>query len=115
MPKPQTIAELDKVVIVKVTRVQRASSGGPGDGRPGLTLDTSWPIDTSRTFTATLNAGMKLYQLQTVKIFRQSHGTGKSDTRVNVLFGQEIFAAAAGSRIIPNLDWQTKEFSYERA
>ena len=115
MPKPQTIALPSKVVNVKVTRVQRADSGGPGDGRPGLTLDPLWPIGTSRTFTATLNAGTKLYQLQTVQIFRQSHGTGKSDTRVNVCFGQEIFAAAAGSRIIPNLDWQTKEFSYERA
>ena len=47
--------------------------------------------------------------------FRQSHGEGKTDTRVNVLFGQEIFVAAPGSRIIPTKDWQTKEFSYERA
>ena len=115
MPKPQKIAQPSKVVNVKVTRVQRADSGGPGDGRPGLTLDPSWLIGTSRTFAATLNAANKLYQLQTVMIFRQSHETGKRDTPVNVLFGQEIFAAAAGSRIIPNMDWQTKEFSYERA
>ena len=115
MPKPQTIAEPDKVVDVKVTRMQRADSGEPGDGRPGLMLDPKWQIDTSRTFTATLNAGMKLYQLQTVKIFRQSHGAGKSDTPVHVLFGQEIFTAAPGTRIIPKQDWQTKEFSYERA
>jgi hypothetical protein len=50
-----------------------------------------------------------------VKIFRQAHGADKSDTPVTVLFGQEIFAAAAGTRIIPSQDWQTKEFSYERA
>ena len=115
MPKPQKIAQPDKVVNVNVTRVQRADSGGPGDGREGLTLDLSWPIDTSRTFPATLHAANKLYQLQTVKIFRLSHGAGKSDTPVNVCFGQEIFAAAPGTRIIPNQDWQSKEFSYERA
>jgi hypothetical protein len=103
------------VVNVKVTRVQRAGSDGPGDGREGLSLDPKWLIGTSRTFPATLHAAAKLYQLQTVQIFRQSHGKGKSDTRVNVGFGQEIFAAPPGSRIIPTQDWQTKEFSYERA
>ena len=101
------------VVTVKVTRVQRADSGGPGDGREGLSLDPSWEIGASRNFPAT--PVKKYYQLQSVQIFRQSHGVGKSDTRVNVRFGQEIFAAGRGSRIIPNQDWQTKEFSYERA
>ena len=100
---------------VKVTRVQRADSGGPGDGREGLKLDPSWQIGASRTFPATLNAGTKLYQLQSMQIFRQSHGEGTNDTCVNVRFRQEIFVAALGSRIIPNQDWQTKEFSYERA
>ena len=103
------------VVTVKVTRVQRADSGGPGDGREGLTLDPSWQIGASHTFPATLRADTKHYQLQSVQIFRQSHGKGKSDTPVVVSFGPEIFAAGRGSRIIPSQDWQTKEFSYERA
>ena len=115
MSKPQTIAQPSMVATVKVTRVQRADSGGPGDGREGLTLDPSWQIGKSRTFPATLNAGTKLYQLQSVQIFRQSHGEGKSDTPVMVRFRPEIFAEAPGSRIIPTQDWQTKEFSYERA
>ena len=103
------------VVTVKVTRVQRADSGGPGDGREGLTLDPSWQIGKSRTFPATRRADTKDYQLQTVQIFRQSHGEGTSDTAVMVRFRPEIFVAALGSRIIPFQDWQTKEFSYERA
>jgi len=115
VPTPQTIALPDQAVKIKVTREQRADSGGPGDGRAGLSLDPKWPIGTSRPFQATLKAGTNIYQLQTVQIFRQSHGKGKSDTRVNVGFGQEIFAAPPGSRIIPTQDWQTKEFSYERA
>ena len=115
MLKPQTIVQPNKAVNVKVTRVQRADSDGPGDGREGLSLEPSWQIDTSCTFPATLNAGTNLYQLQTVKIFRQSHGAGKPDTPVIVFFRQEIFVAAPGSRIIPTQDWQTKEFSYERA
>ena len=115
MPTPQTIAQPDKAVKVKVTREQRADSGGPGDGRAGLSLDRKWPIGASRTFTATQDASNKLYQLQTVHIFRQSHGADKTDTPVNVRFGQEIFTKAPGSRIIPTQEWQTKEFSYERA
>jgi hypothetical protein len=115
VPKPQKIAQPDKVVQVKVTRVQRAGSGGPGDGRAGLLLDLTWQIGTSRIYTATLNAAYKYYQLQTVHIFRQSHGMGKYDKPVIVLFGQEIFKAAPGSRIIPKQVWQTKEFSYKRA